>query len=325
MLNADNALGVTLYGNGGMNTNYPTQTFYDESSDATGVNMAQLFLSINYSRKLNSDHSIGISGILAYQYFKAEGVTSFGNFSSNPAKLSNNGTDSGIGFGFKVGYMGTFAQKLHIGAQFQSKVFMSEFDEYAGLFAEQGDFDVPMNWTVGLAYDVSDQMTLAFDVKQIYYSGVAAVANPMDLMTNSPTDQMGNPNPNFQPLGTDDAWGFGWQDMTIYKVGLEYEMNTDWTLRGGFSYGKQPIPETEVLFNILAPGVMESHLAFGIGKKLAGGNSIDFYLNYAFTKNVTGYNPLDFDPVQLQQGNFVPNQEIDLQMYQLDFGIGYSF
>jgi long-chain fatty acid transport protein len=147
----------------------------------------------------------------------------------------------------------------------------------------------------------------------------------MDLVNNGPADQMGNPNPNFQPLGFDEGWGFGWQDMTIYKFGLEYEMNTDWTLRTGFSYGKQPIPESEVMFNILAPGVMESHIAFGIGKKLAGGNSIDFFFNYALPSTVTGPNPLDFDPAALQQGQFVPNQDIELEMYQIDFGIGYSF
>ena len=266
MLNNNSALGVAIYGNGGMNTNYPTQTFYDESSSNTGVNLAQLFLATTFSRKLNNNHSIGLTGILAYQYFKAEGVTSFGGFSSDPAHLSNNGTDNGFGFGLKLGYMGTFAEKLHIGAQFQTKVYMSEFDEYAGLFAEKGDFDVPMNWTVGLAYDVTESLTFAFDVKQIYYSDVAAVANPMDLINNGPTDQQGNPNPNFQPLGFDNGWGFGWKDMTIYKVGLDYKINPEWTFRTGYSYGKQPIPSSEVLFNILAPGVMESHLAFGIVK-----------------------------------------------------------
>ena len=45
--------------------------------------------------------------------------------------------------------------------------------------------------------------------------------------------------------------------MTIFKFGIMYKLPEMWTLYGGYSYGQQPIPEAEVLFNILAPGTVE--------------------------------------------------------------------
>ncbi len=327
--------GISIYGNGGMNTNYPTQTFGDVNIDATGVNMAQLFANLNLSQKLSEDHALGLSAVIGYQYFEAEGLSNFAPFSSNAQKLTNNGQDNAWGIGFKIGYLGKIGERLSIGANYQSKVFMSEFEEYSGLFAEAGDFDIPSNWGVGFAYQLSDQWTFMFDVKQILYSGVNAVGNPIDPMAlppaflnpggdpNNPNDY--TPNPNYTPLGSKEGSGFGWEDMTVLKFGIIYDINSNWTLRGGYSYGTQPIPESEVLFNILAPGVIQNHLALGLTTKLSEGTKLNFYFNYAFNNKVSGVNPFDFDPVQAQQGNFIPNQMIDIQMKQFDFGVGLQF
>ena len=68
-----------------------------------------------------------------------------------------------------------------MGASFQTCTYMTEFDKYAGLFAEQGDFDIPMNWTVGLAYERKGKFAVMADFKRIHYSRVNAIGNPMIL------------------------------------------------------------------------------------------------------------------------------------------------
>jgi long-chain fatty acid transport protein len=334
-LGANTTWGISIYGNGGMNTNYPTQTFGDASINTTGVNMAQLFANLNFSQKLNPNHALGLSVVLGYQYFEAEGLSNFAPFSMDAAKLTNNGTDNSLGIGFKVGYYGQLTPQLSLGATYQSRIYMSEFEDYAGLFAEAGDFDIPANWAIGLAYKLTDNWTVLFDVKQILYSTVNAVGNPIDPMAlppaflnpggdpNNPADY--TPNPNYTPLGSENGSGFGWEDMTILKFGVEYAINTDWTLRAGYSRGNNPVPETEVLFNILAPGVIENHVALGFSTKLGAGSMLNFYVNYAFNNKVSGFNPFDFDPVEAQQGSFIPNQVIDIQMKQFDVGVGIIF
>ncbi len=302
MINKTSAFGFSVYGNGGMNTSYPTKTFDSpmaEVTSPTGINLSQLFAELSYSVKLGKNHAFGFSAIGAYQMFKAEGLQAFMGMTSDPTKLTNNGTDNSLGYGLKIGYLGKLGDNLSVGAKYQSKVFMSEFKEYAGLFAEQGDFDIPSSWTVGLAYEFSREFTLAFDVKQIRYTDVKSVSNLLS---------------DVSPLGADDGSGFGWQNMMIFKLGMEYKYNRDWTWRGGYSYGTQPIPSEQMMFNILAPGVSKHHAAAGFSRVLnRQGNAIHFAASYSPTASVSGKNNMD------------PAQTIELKMSQFELELGFSF
>ena len=154
-------------------------------------------------------------------------------------------------------------------------------------------------------------VTLAFDVQQIYYSDVKSVANPM----------LSSPGVFYGPLGSNNGTGFGWEDMTVIKLGLQWDRTEQWTYRFGYSYGEQPIPssltpgnvENEVMFNIIAPGVIEQHATFGFTYTLANLSEFDFSLTYALENDVKGSNPLD------------PGQTITLTMNQWEVGLGYSW
>lgn len=302
MLDENSSIGVSIFGNGGMNTDYDTATF--RGSSPTGVNLMQLFVAPTYARKVHPKHAVGISPIFAYQAFEALGLQAFMGFSSDPSKLTNNGHESSFGLGARIGYLGEVLPNLYMGASYQTKVYMSEFDDYAGLFAEQGDFDIPSNWTVGLAYKATPALTLAIDVQQIHYSEINSVGNP--LLPNLRTSQLGN----------DDGAGFGWEDMTVFKMGVQWQSSEDWTWRAGYSIGDQPIPNSEMLFNILAPGVIEQHATFGFTKAMGGDNQeLNFALTHAFSKSISGPNPLE-----------VPGQQtIELKMNQWDIAIGYAW
>lgn len=338
MIKSNNAIAVSFYGNGGMNTSYPFYVFGDKSYRSTGVDLSQMFGEVTYSRKFGDRHGVGVSFIGAFQWFEGVGFGAFGTFgmSADPEHLSNNGYDHSFGYGFKAGYIGEVFEGFSVGASVQSPIFMSKFDKYAGLFAEQGDFNVPLNWTIGAAYEMENKFAVMADYKRIHYSMEKAVGNPMDPMAlppaflvpggnpNNPADYV--PNENYTPLGSDNGSGFGWEDMNVIKVGIEYLGVPKWIFRSGYSWGKQPIPESEVLFNIVAPGVVEHHLGLGF-TRIAGkaDTEINVGFNYAFKNTVTGPNPMDFDPVEAQGGNMVPNQWIDLQMRQMEFEIGVTF
>lgn len=294
------SLGLAFYGNGGMNTNYESAIFY--GSDPTGVDLQQMFLQPTIAFLLGEKHSIGISPILAYQRFKAEGLEAFGNFSSNPNAITNNDYSSSFGFGARIGYIGELHEMLSLGFSFQTPIKMGKFDDYAGLFAESGGFDIPMNWTAGVAFNLM-LMEVAFDVKRIYYNEIASIGNPLAPLAQG------------TPLGADEGPGFGWENITVFKIGLTYPVSEQWTVRGGFSFGDQPVPSSEVLFNILAPGVIKNHITFGISRIINYENELSFFVTRALSETVSGGNPLE-----------VPGgQTIDLTMDQWEFGMGYSF
>jgi len=213
------------------------------------------------------------------------------------------GNSYSYGGGVRVGYLGEWSRYLSFAASYQTKIWMSRFDEYAGLFAEQGGFDIPSNWVVGVAVKPTEKLDIAVDVQRVLYSGVASVGHPL------------LPNLMQAPLGTDGGAGFGWKDMTTVKGGLQLRAGQGWTWRAGYSYGKQPIPQSEVLFNILAPGVMEQHLSAGFSKAIKATQEVSLAVTRAFSKKVTGPNPLE-----------VPGlQSIGLEMDQWDFELGWSF
>src|ERR1035437_6587052 len=87
---------------------------------------------------------------------------------------------------------------------------MSKFKNYEALYAEQGDFDIPANWTVGVAIKPVESFTVAFDVQQIYYSKTESIGNT--LLPNLMTAR----------LGDDGGAGFGWEGGRAYKLGLQW-------------------------------------------------------------------------------------------------------
>ena len=212
----------------------------------TGVDLMQLFIAPTLATEFDYNHSIGVTPIIAAQFFEAKGVHSFAGFSSAPTKLSNNGHDTSYGFGGRIGYLGQITEQFSIGLSYQSKIYMDEFDDYAGLFAEQGDFDIPANWTVGFAFMPTPAVTVAFDVQRIYYSDVNSINNP--LLTNLISDG----------LGTDNGAGFGWDDMTVFKIGLQWARSDQWTYRFGYSYGDQPIPAAMCFSTSWLPALLSS-------------------------------------------------------------------
>ena len=309
------SFGLGVVANGGMNTDYPTATFYDPTSPGTGVNLEQAIIGVTFAIKLNKNNAFGITGLYGYQRFAAKGLLSFAGFSSDPAALTGNRHSISTGFGVRFGYMGKLSKYISIGASYQTKMSMGKFDEYKGLFAEKGGFDIPANWVAGISVNASNNLTLNFDVQQILYSGVKSISNPMNLKTNSPMTPTGAPNPNFKPLGNAAGWGFGWQDIFVYKFGGMYKINKDWTLMFGYSYGQQPIPNSEVLFNILAPGVEQQHITFGFTKKIGRSNEFSMAIMYAPNTSVTGPNPLEAPGQQ--------NIKIEMKQFQVEFG--YAF
>ena len=305
----NSTLGLAVYGQGGMNTDYPTNTFF--LSQPVGVDLSQMFIVPSWATKLGSgQHSIGIAPILALQFFEIQGIQAFGQFSSDPTRLTNNGHDQSMGFGGRIGYLYKGATGFSFGLSWQSEIDMDEFSDYAGLFAGAGDFDIPSNWVAGIAFETAGGSVFMLDYQQINYTDVPAVSN--GLFPALGLAFMGNPA---GLLGAPAGPGFGWEDMSVIKAGYQWGSGAPWTWRLGVSSGDQPIQPTEVFFNILAPGVMEEHFTFGFSRKSGGGGELNFSFTYAPSVSVSGPNPLE-----------VPGlQSIELEMDQLDIEIGYSW
>ena len=270
------SIGFAAVGNGGMNTTYKPNFFSrGGATPYLGVDMVQLFVPITASWKFNPTHTVGFSIVPARQRFLAQGLQAFTSYSSDPDHLTNMGHDYANGLGTRVGWLGHFMEdKLTLGATYASKVYMQKFKLYKGLFAEGGSFDVPANYAIGIGYKVTPQVAFAMDVQRILYTGVPSVGNigPTNILySGDPIYDSAN-----HQLGTRNGMGFGWKDQTVYKLGVRYKPNDKWTLRAGYNYGKSPVPNSQLLFNLLAPGIVEKHATLGLTYNLGEQSILGF-------------------------------------------------
>jgi long-chain fatty acid transport protein len=321
LIDENSSIGVAIAGNGGLNTEYPNAVFAPfnnpmmgtEASAPTGVDLMQLFIGVPYAIRLNSQHSLGIMPFLAGQRFKAYGLEPFTPFSLHPDSVTNEGYDYVYGGGARIGWYGKFTDQFSAGASYQTRTWMSSFDKYDGLFAEEGDMDVPSTFTIGLAFKATPAVTLVFDIQHIFYSEVAAIGNQNDKPFFGMTE-----NGQMYPLtllGTDDGIGFGWEDMTIGKLGVQWEYQPGLIFRAGYSKGNQIIDGSQALLNILAPGVITDHWTFGMTQKYSSGHEFNLSFMYAPEVDVHGSNP-----------NTGPQTgEIGMEQWEIEASWGMTF
>lgn len=317
MIDDQSSLGFALYGNGGMNTRYAQGVYAGGMGGRTGVDLMQLFLAPTYARKVGSSASIAVSAILAAQRFSARGFSPFAFFSAHPDRLSNNGNDYSYGAGGRIGLQGDIAPWLTIGASATSRIRMQDFESYAGLFAEGGGFDIPAQATVGLAVRPNASSTITADVQHIWYSRIDSIANPLSQL--GAACMPGIPASGAGCLGGPRGAGFGWNDMTILKLGYQWEASEDWTLRAGISHGRQPIPDDEVAFNIVAPAVMETHLTGGFTRKVGENGEFNLAAMYAPSSKVTG----TVDTTAL--GGGVDTVSLEMKQFEIEASWGWRF
>lgn len=342
MLGSDKSVGISVYGNGGMNTDFnggqisaasPVCGGFNAASGQPGpynllcgngklgVNFEQLIIAPTFAMKVNKDHSFGASLLVARQTFKAEGLSGFFGFTSPaaggpPAYAGNNlterGNDSTWGYGLKLGWMGKMSDTVSLGASYTSKAKMAKFDKYKDLFAGQGYFDIPQSFSLGIAFKATPDWTMAADYQRIDYSGIKSVANPSTTAGDGLPPFGGIPN----TLGCDSCRGFGWSSVNVFKLGAEYRYNPKLMLRAGYNHTDNPIQGRDVTFNIIAPGVVQDHATLGFTYNLSNDSELTMAYMHAFKNSVQA--PSLFNRFGVPAGTET------IRMYQDSLGIAYS-
>lgn len=365
-LNESSTLGLSIYANGGMNTDYPTTTWANfapapnqmvmngqpvfatvppgtpfeqggrlliqngqpvpvtvapndprngnpngvlTARGSTGVSLEQLFISVPYTYKFGDGRqALGIAPVFAVQSFEAKGLQPFRAASAMPDKVTNNGKDWSYGLGLQVGWYGEVTGQLAFGLSYRSKVFMTEFDDYKGLFADGGSFDIPATLNFGVAYKARPDLTVAFDYQRIFYDEIPAIANSNDLDLSPCFGAL--PKPSFC-LGNSSGLGFGWKGMDVYKLGLRWQQSDKLALYGGVSYNSELLKHSrQSLFNVLTPATVRWHLSLGASYEITPKDAINLAFTYMPEGTIDGTSP---SITGLQTGSLFMEQ-MDLEL-----------
>ncbi|WP_372521456.1 OmpP1/FadL family transporter [Sulfuricaulis sp.] len=323
-LDNETSFNFSMVGAGGGGSHYK-QNFYDISANPPngtgnphtgdlGVDLMVMQMNPTMSQKINDNNTLGATLVLSVARFKAFGLGNFTQFTSSQTdtSLTDRGPEYSRGMGMRFGWLGKLPNMgLTLGAAATSKIYMTKFQNYSELFAEQGDMDTPANLGAGFALKFTPKATIAMDVIRTYYSKVRSIANtgpnlPGDPNGLFPTSKAEN------GLGEDAGLGFGWHDQTVYKLGVNYVYNSKWTYRAGWNYGKSPINSShDIAFNIVAPATTQHHATLGTTYKLDKQTEVNFAYMHAF-------------PFEQSGPTYIGNSGT-IKMSQDSFGIGVGF
>lgn len=135
----------------------------------------------------------------------------------------------------------------------------------------EADVSMPMSIGFGLSYAPQNNFRLAFDFEWLQWS------EAFDKMILTMTD---GTNANVATMmGSNDItidFPLNWDNTYLVKFGAEYDVNQTLTLRGGFVYGTNPVPD-ETVFPVF-PAIVENHIMFGGSYKV----SKNFTIHAAF-------------------------------------------
>ena len=247
---------------------------------------------------------MGGSLLFGFQRFSATGLGDFVSFSNSPLQLSDRGPDYAMGFGVRVGTMYQVAKWARLGVVASSKIAMSRFEKYSGLFANKGNFDVPAHFGFGLALNPMKKLTFALDISHILYEGVNSVGNKgpnadqllsgfQTALENGLKAQRSQTKipVNYgatSALGRSDGYGFGWNNIWVFKLGAQYQLSDVVQLMAGYAYGQDPVADDQALFNLIAPAVVQHHLSAGLSYDLNTKKSLNLTYMKALKAEVNG-------------------------------------
>lgn len=158
--------------------------------------------------------------------------------------------------------------------------------------------DVPAIYAAGIALTPNDRLSIALDGKYITYAS-----------TN------GFKEKGFNPDGS--VKGFGWDNIAVVAAGVQFKANDVVTLRGGYNFSQNPIPDEQSMFNIPAPAIIQHHATFGLGFQVT--KEIQLNLGYyrAFENSITGaiYRP----------NGALPGTSVTNSMYEDSILMGFTF
>jgi long-chain fatty acid transport protein len=178
------------------------------------------------------------------------------------------------GLGFQAGVYYTLTSDWHFGGSFRSTEWVQTIrfnsQDPAGN-AEELHFklDYPMITSIGVSYTGIDKLLLATDVRYVDYHNTSG----------------------FRSTGFDAAGavtGLGWRSVVAVAAGAQYRLSDSVSVRLGYSFNPDPIPDSASFFNAASPALYEHIVFLGGTYKVTTCFSIMAAYYHAFHNSITG-------------------------------------
>jgi long-chain fatty acid transport protein len=232
------------------------------------------------------DPALGVTDIYGAQFDFAD---------SNPY----DGATSGDGFAGKIGFTYKVNSKLTVGGTYHTQTSLGDLSGNAvanmaiNATATGGDavvpvrgkikvkdFQWPQTMAVGLAFQATDKLMVAADIKQIRWSDVMKDFK-MSFVASGNTGMTAG----FNGANLDAVMHQNWDDQVVTQIGVSYQATNDLMLRAGANVAANPIPDSTLHY--LFPAMVENHYTAGFGYEINKTDDVNFSATYAPDVSVT--------------------------------------
>lgn len=309
--NSNIYFGGGMYGTSGMGVDYPVTKLTSGREIDAYSNVSFWQMAPVLAWQLDERLSMGVSLNIDYQSVALKQNVMVGG--SDYQKIDLSRSASNFGYGFSLGVLYDLNPTTTLGFSYKSKQRFSEMEYQlakgditlpvsgtatampAGTYTL--DLDFPQQAAMGVAYKGYNKLTLAADIKWINWS------DTMDKLTiNGP--------------GVSIAMNTGWDDQTVYALGVNYAITDRVSLSAGYNYAKSPIGDEDVSNNLILPAIVETHYTVGAMYKLNKHWEMAMHYMYVPEKSLTAPGS---DP------NGLGGTTISLSETSVGFNIGYRF
>ena len=252
------AFGAGIYGQGGMGTEYA-------NGDMAQVGVGRVIFPLAYS--VNDRFNVG--GSVDVVWAGMDLVADLGGDGDKDINFKDGSDFTGAAKGYslaaKLGFTYRLNDALTVGGVYQTAGNLPDLKD--GAYKVEG-FDMPPILALGLAWQASDRLMVAADLKDVMWgSSMNAVTIYQNGVAVAPFRQ-------------------DWNDQIVVALGLAYQFNDAFTGRIGYNHAKNPIPNQFV--NYLWPAIVESHYTAGFGYAFNKRSALNFALSVVPEASVTG-------------------------------------
>ena len=229
----------------GVYTPFGSSLEYEEDWKYSGliqkISLLTIYTQPTVSWKINDKFGIGAGLVIGYGDVEVAKAVPVQDQNGNFGQGILSGND--IGYGANAGIYFTPNDKLSIGLNYRSPVrfvatgdanftVASSVQEFFPATTFNADLTLPQNITLGVGYQLNEKLRLAADIQFVGWSSYDSLnfifADTTDLLKYQYNNR-------------------SWKDSFIWRVGCEYGVNEALTVRGGFSYDMNPIPDNRII------------------------------------------------------------------------------
>jgi long-chain fatty acid transport protein len=173
------------------------------------------------------------------------------------------------GGGFQVGLLYELSENWNIGFSYKSPVWQERWhfnsstpDLAPRRIGLQASFPEIFSW--GIAYKGIPRTLIDLDLRYIDYAN-------SELFGQKVVDG-----------------GLGWRSVFVAALGTQYQATDRMTLRAGYLYNTNPIPNPVTLFNVQAPGVITNTFTLGASYQLTDDITLSLAWMHGFRNSIEG-------------------------------------